>query len=241
MYVEFGVQKLPAFKGKAKAPHLTFKLGAHIVGGGGTNKDGEDEDYVIEEGQFPFISTFETPLYRNDKAKATNWFKALNAKGRFTSFGQALGGLYIVPIKIQPSKKEPSKLINVVEWEKAREAVDPVTRKPYELPELPVDKYKLLLWNKPSKEQWDSLYIDGVWEAKDGKPAESKNKLQERCRQATNFEGSPLQQLLDSLGEDATVLPDLVDDSAGVPDPDSDDVPDDEPSIPAVPDVPDVD
>lgn len=242
MYVEFGVQKLPAFKGKAKAPHLTFKLGAYIVGGGGVNKDGEDEDYVVEEGQFPFISTFETPLYRNEKAKATKWFNALNQKGQYTSMAQALGGLYIVPIKIDKSRKDPTKLINIIEWDKARLAIDPASRKPYVLPELAVDKYKLLLWNKPSKEQWDSIYQEGFWEAKDGKPAESKNKLQERCRQATNFIGSPLQQLLDELGEDATVLPDLVDDSTGVPDVDEgDDVPDSEATTPAIPDVPDVD
>jgi hypothetical protein len=49
----------------------------------------------------------------------------------------------------------------------------------------------MFLWDYPSKEAWDSLFIEGTWD--DGK---SKNMLQELCMSATNFDGSPLQQML---------------------------------------------
>lgn len=235
-YVEFGVQKLPAFQGQAKKPHMTFQLGAYIVGGAGVNKDGADEDYVLEEGQFPYIKTFETPLYRNEKAKATKWFNAINTKGQFKSFGQALGGLYIVPISIEKSKKDATKFVNVIHWDKCRAAIDPMTRKPYNLPDLPVTAYKALIWNKPTKEQWESIYQEGTWEAKDGKPAESKNKLQETCLKAQDFAGSALEQLLIEMNG-GEPLPDLVDNSAeaGVPD-----APDDEPETSSVPEAPEL-
>lgn len=232
-YVEFGVQQLPAFNGTAKQPHMTFQLGAHIVGGTGVSKDGEDEDYVQEEGRYPYIRTFETPLYRNEKAKATKWFNAINTKGQFKTFAQALGKLYIIPVKIEKAKKDPTKFVNVYEWDKVREAVDPMTRKPYNLPDIPVDNYKLLLWNKPTKEQWESIFIEGTWEAKDGKPAQSKNVLQETCLKAQNFKGSALEQVIAELGG-GFVAEDLTDNSvdvSAVPEPDA---------VVAIPDVPEI-
>lgn len=76
---------------------------------------------------------------------------------------------------------------------------------------------KLFLWDFPSKEMWASLYIEGKYdERKDEKtgkvisPARSKNVLQEKIRQASNFKGSPLAELL--VGEvDLTGITDQPD------------------------------
>ena len=67
--------------------------------------------------------------------------------------------------------------------------------------------FRLFLWDVPSKEMWDSLYIDGTYPAKiDDKtkaviyPERSKNVIQEKILSAVNFKGSPL---ADIIGEDA--------------------------------------
>lgn len=60
----------------------------------------------------------------------------------------------------------------------------------------PVSPIKCFLWNYPDKEQWDSLFIDGEYEAKDGQPARSKNYLQNRIKEALNWVGSPMQEAL---------------------------------------------
>jgi hypothetical protein len=76
---------------------------------------------------------------------------------------------------------------------------------------------RLLLWSNPSKAQWDSIFIDGTYtrKNKDGTEEEvSKNWLQNLIvRDALDFEGSPLQDLLIGLG--ALTL----DASEGKPDP----------------------
>ena len=61
---------------------------------------------------------------------------------------------------------------------------------------------RIFLWNQPTKETWDSLFIDGTNEVKkeDGTVTqESKNWLQERIMSATDFGGSRLQQMVAGL------------------------------------------
>lgn len=74
---------------------------------------------------------------------------------------------------------------------------------PLPVPEV-TQNIRLFLWDKPSKKQWDSLFIDGTRKVKDAKGNEtevSRNWLQEDIVQnATNFEGSALQALLGGLG-----------------------------------------
>lgn len=59
---------------------------------------------------------------------------------------------------------------------------------------------RLLLWDAPSIEQWDSIFIEGTREIeKDGKKTEvSKNWIQERIIAAENFKGSALEAVLSS-------------------------------------------
>ena len=60
----------------------------------------------------------------------------------------------------------------------------------------PKAELRLFMWALADKEQWDSLFIDGEWEAKDGKPARSKNVHQNKIKAALNWVGSPMQELL---------------------------------------------
>lgn len=74
-----------------------------------------------------------------------------------------------------------------------------------------VSDLRCFLWDYPSMEMWDSLFIDGEYEAKpaeNGKaavPAKSKNVIQEEVMQALDWEGSPMQTLLASKGIDLNV------------------------------------
>lgn len=63
---------------------------------------------------------------------------------------------------------------------------------------------RLFLWQNPTKEQWDSIFIDGEYERKnaDGTTETiSKNFIQRRIMKARNFEDSPAHELLSGLGE----------------------------------------
>lgn len=61
---------------------------------------------------------------------------------------------------------------------------------------------RIFLWNVPTKETWDTLFIDGERDEKqaDGTTKKvSKNWLQERILSATDYVGSGLEQLLTGL------------------------------------------
>ena len=73
------------------------------------------------------------------------------------------------------------------------------------VPEM-LNPIKLFLWDNPTQETWDSLFIDGTYTKKEGdKEVEvSKNWMQEVILSAENFEGSALHTLVSGLGELST-------------------------------------
>lgn len=81
---------------------------------------------------------------------------------------------------------------------------DPETgeTKRYNVPPATLD-LRMFLWNVPTIESWQSLYIDGTREVKDEKgnvKQVSKNFIQERCMEADNWQGSPMHLLLAKNG-----------------------------------------
>jgi hypothetical protein len=67
-----------------------------------------------------------------------------------------------------------------------------------------ISPLRIFLFNNPTKETWDSLFIDGTREVKkDGGAIEhvSKNWLQELILSATNIVGSPVEALLGGVAE----------------------------------------
>lgn len=75
----------------------------------------------------------------------------------------------------------------------------------------PISPILCFLWDYADMEQWNSLYIPGQYEEqKDEKgevtrPARSKNVIQERIKQAKNFIGSPIYNLLEAEGQELDV------------------------------------
>lgn len=187
-YIEFGNQP-QEFQGQAKDPALEFTLGFALTGQGYQNDDGTP--YIVR--------TYNTALSRNEKSRAFKMFKALNWKGTAKSFAQLLGDTFLVKIKQVPKSKTDPKIVSRIDLDGFLPPLDPVTRQPYPIAEAPDDMYRLFLWSRPTKEAWDSLYIEGEYEGK------SKNRIQEQILAALDFQGSPLQQLLMASG--VTALP----------------------------------
>ena len=187
-YIEFGNQP-QEFQGQAKDPAMEFTLGFALTGDGYQNEDGSA--YVVR--------TYNTALSRNEKSRAFKLFKALNWKGTAKSFAQLLGETFLVKIKQVPKSKTDPKIVSRIDLDGFLPPLDPVTRQPYPIAEAPDDMYRLFLWSRPTKEAWDSLYIEGEYEGK------SKNRIQEQILAALDFQGSPLQQLLMASG--VTALP----------------------------------
>lgn len=200
-YVEFGMQP-QEFNGQAKQPALEVQVGFALWGEGYQEEDGSP--YVIRPYSFA--------ISRNEKARAFKLFRALNWKGTATHFAQLIGEAFLVKIVHVPKSKADKTLVSRVDLEGFLPPLDPVTKAPYPIPEAADELYRLFLWEHPTIEGWDSLFIEGTRD--DGT---SKNFVQERVLGAVDYEGSPLQQLLGGaagLTLPAPVVPD-ADPTAG--------------------------
>jgi hypothetical protein len=176
-YIELGMQP-QEFAGKAKEPALEFVLGFALWGDG----------YQHDDGSPYLLRTFRTPLSRNEKSRAVRIFKQLNWKGTARAFPQLLGQPIL--LKVVHKKTGTGELVHRIDLDGFLPPLDPVSRRPYDIPAAPDSMYKLFLWNKPTLEGWNSIRIEGEHQGK------SKNYLQEACLGALDFQGSPLQQLL---------------------------------------------
>lgn len=187
-YIEFG--KHPEeYKGEVKSPAMQIRIGFALYG----------EGYQKEDGSPRVISTYQMKLSNNEKSKSFKLFKNMNAKKCYKNFAQMLGEPFLIPIVHTTNGKGTWARIDL---DNIRYAVDPVTKKPYNVP-MPEDKfYRVFLWNNPTKEQWDSIHID------------SNNFLQEMCLQATNFKDSPLDKMLNGSMPELAVTPDTPEDTA---------------------------
>jgi hypothetical protein len=83
--------------------------------------------------------------------------------------------------------------------------------KPISVPPV-ISPLRVFLWDNPSAMFWNSLFIEGSYtRTVDGKEVEvSKNRLQNKIMEATNYEGSPIANFvegLDNLGDTVTAEP----------------------------------
>ncbi|QDH83872.1 putative Fe-S oxidoreductase [Achromobacter phage vB_AxyP_19-32_Axy09] len=146
----------------------------------------------------------ELDISQNPKANAhkafiaMNWQKDANVK----HFAQFIGKLFIFDIQRKKNKQGTSEYMQV-NWANTAAPIDVMTSQMM-TPPAPCDinalEYKYFFWNKPTPQSWASLFVEGEWEAKEGKPARSKNITQEKILGALNFEGSPLHLMLEQQG-----------------------------------------
>lgn len=199
-YIEYGMQP-QLYNGVAKEPALEYSFGFALWG---TAPNGETyHDAATNEPHI--IRTYNQAQSRNEKAGAFKLFKALNWKNNKTNFAQFIGEPFLVKILHKEKSKTDKTIVSRIDPAGFLPPIDPVTQQPYGIPEAADKLYRMFIWGRPTKEAWDALYVEGVYEAKDGKPAASKNRIQEQILGALDFQGSPLQQLLLSNG--VTTLP----------------------------------
>jgi hypothetical protein len=115
---------------------------------------------------------------------------------------QMLGEGFLVYVSHNKSKDGKKTYANLKSdvWNVGQPATtDPITNETRIL-DVPIETQdiQLLLWNSPSQEQWDSVFIDGSYEREvDGVVVtKSKNFIQETAMAASNFVGSPLEALV---------------------------------------------
>lgn len=214
-YIELG-KHAREYQGKPKPAALSFRLGFGLFGEGVQYDDGN-----------PFIlRTYDMTLGNNEKAKAKIAFDALNYEGKAKHFAQLLGNAYLVYVTVETSKA--GKQYNQINFHKCGPAFEPISKQWYDVPEAPDEAYRLFLWDNPTQETWDALYIDGVIEGGE-RAGQSKNYIQEMCLAAVDFQGSPLHQL---LGGGELTLPEAAEAPA------EEATEEEAPEVPAVPKVP---
>ena len=209
-YVELGDQ-IEEFDGKAKDPapqvRLTFELN------GPAHKNSFEKDGVTKE--WNNTISIDIPLSQNEKA---NFFKLFNkmtyGRDAIKHMTQMLGEAFIVKVvhKISKSSGKPYPILKEGgEWQiLAPFQTDPMTGKVtnFDIAEM-TEAGQVFMWANPSKEMWDSIYIDGSYTKKvDDKEVEvSKNFIQKILLEATNFSGSPLESLLAGSDMDLSIAP----------------------------------
>ena len=174
------------FNGKAKEPADEVQLTFALMGQGFNG-----EKYANDDGTPYIMRCYPFTMSRNEKARAFLTFKKMNWKGQAKSFPQLLGQAFFLPIKQQPKSKTDATLVSRPDLTGILPPLDAMTGQPYQVPQVDPKLFHLFLWEKPTIECWDSIYVDGNYD--DG---ESKNVTQGTITAALNFQGSPIQQLL---------------------------------------------
>jgi len=200
-YVELGKQPRK-YNGKPKDPADQVRLVFELNG----PKNRKD---IEHEGETKTITERIYLTLTKSNSDKSGYYKLLDKMryGRedITHMAQMLGEGFVITVVHRKSDDGKKTYANVSgpggAW-----FIDPpfnedaVTNKrtAYKIPEPSAD-VKVFLFNVPTQESWDSLFIDGTFEDKDdkgNKRSKSKNFIQETIMKATNFPGSELEAML---------------------------------------------
>lgn len=168
-----------SYKGEKKPPVRQLMLQFAMYGEGCTYDDGKPG----------IISTMGLSMTTTEKSKLPKIFAKMQVTKQEKHFAELLGHIYLINIK--HTQKDGKTYVNI-DLDDIRLGVDPVKKQWYDCPALDEYLVRLFLWDKPSKAMWDSLLI----KQQDGSPAE-KQWLRDLLVTAVNYNGSPLQRMLD--------------------------------------------
>lgn len=208
-YIELGKQKQRAFQGKPKKDadevRVTFEL-LH------PKKNIREIEVDGKKVQVTDRISINLTKSLHEKSGYVKLFKAM-ARGRaeIKHMAQMLNEPFLLEVSHNVKEKDGKKttyanlqkdgVYNI----KAPVIVDPVAETTTAIPVGPaLSPIRIFLWNQPSKETWDTLFIDGDKTVKDADGSEkqvSKNWLQNKILGATNFAGSALEDLLSGSAE----------------------------------------
>ena len=150
----------------------------------------KNKDDYYHEGVPRVVFTYPQKISRQEKSNHSKWARTMDPEGLSGSFPGLIGNTYISAMK----ESKDGKYVNL-DMDVIRPAVDDRTDEPIDPPvAFPEDRYMLFLWNDPAEEMWASLsYTD-----KDGN--QLQGKMQRDILAATNFSGSPIEELLANGG-----------------------------------------
>lgn len=172
---------------------------------------------TLEDGKvIPHRLTITVAKSLNEKANFYKLFKRMNYSGDAKIMAQLLGrsflGTVVHDVKGEGADRKVYARLKDDAGYTVRPPVvdDPETGETRTIEAAPqISPTRLFLWDMPSKEMWDSLFIDGAYD--DGK---SKNTIQDKIKSALNWDGSSMWNILRSNG----AVPD-VPGGEGKPDP----------------------
>ena len=147
------------------------------------------EGYTYDDGKPGIISTMGLSMTTTEKSKLPKIFAKMQVTKAEKHFAELLGQAYLINIK--HTKKDDKTYVNI-DLDDVRLAIDPISKQWYPCPALDESLVRLFLWDKPSQAMYDSLLI----KQQDGTPAE-KQWLHDLLVTAVNYNGSPLQRMLD--------------------------------------------
>lgn len=205
-YIEIGKRKQPDYQGKPKPDANEAILYFELLSKKHAKEVGEGEDKKIV---YPIIRE-KVQIKSGERANFVKLLKKMSYGRDIPHMAMMLGEAFLLRIVHNKSKdgsktyanirtKEDGYLVGAPMYNANKDPLGDEDMKPLPVPE-PTVPLKLLLWNDPTKEQWDSIFIDGTRtvKAEDGTESEvSRNWMQEDIiENATDFEGSALHALL---------------------------------------------
>lgn len=186
-YLEYGVQPNHFDPKKDPKPicRLTFAVFPFSTDEQGNRIPGKFDEPV-------FVRSSDFTISNHEKAGLKKVYSRLNWRNDATKNHVAffLGEAFLVGVDKKTSK-DGKREYNSLDANDINPALDAMSGQPYPVPALDDKAYRVFLWDVPTKEQWDSLFIEGSRD--DGT---SKNFIQDTMLKALNFVGSPLEQLL---------------------------------------------
>jgi hypothetical protein len=209
-YVELGKHDAE-YQGKKKVKEevqLTFELS------GPKHPPREHEGKV-----YPQLIVVKESLSLNPKANFFKLFAKLNHAGKAKHIAELLGEAYMGTVVHKKYKrKDGSDGVGVNLRDDGGYLIRPTTVQDPETGEprvIAVDPaitpIKCFLWDYADLEQWATIYVEGQYEERKNDKGEvtakarSKNVLQEHIKQAKNFPGSPIYDLLVANGQNVDV------------------------------------
>ena len=206
-YIELGDQPQRAFKGEAKPNHATARFTFELLHKRHAHEIEVDGKKVTVYDRF----SFKEAIKLGEKARFKKLFKTMTyGRSDITHFAQMLNDPFILNFEHNEGEKDGKKVTYVNLYVDGKYGIQPpVVSDPIAGTTTPVpvpaanSPIKIFLWDLPTKETWDSLYIPGTRTVKEGKTEKevSKNWLQETILEASNFTGSPLEDMLTGSAE----------------------------------------
>lgn len=212
-YIDLGMQPRNPYLGKPKPPADTVLLVFELLAPRNIHEPVEGQEGSTRWADRIILKITKST---NEKAGFYKLFLAMTyGRADIKHMAQMLGEAFIMDIshnegkgkdgkpgRIYPSIKNAAK-----EWTvRSPYLLDPITQVRTDVPVPPaITPLRAFVWKLASKETWDSLFIDGSREVKDASGetvVKSKNWIQETILGATNFPGSPVEQVVKGLVAD---------------------------------------